>query len=213
MNKLISELTTLKNNLDNLPSEEISNINLEKTQLYIIDMNNGFSKSGALYSPRINNLIKPIYDFSMYISKKVHNIIAFTDSHPINCLEFSTYPSHCLENDYESEIIDELKNINNLKILPKNSTNGFFALDSLDFSNIENIIVVGNCTDICVYQFAVTLKSYFIQNNINKNIIIPMNLIETYDAPGVHCADLSNIVFINSMIQNGIKVIKEFIIN
>lgn len=70
MNKLISELTTLKNNLDNLPSEEISNINLEKTQLYIIDMNNGFSKSGALYSPRINNLIKPIYDFSMYISKK-----------------------------------------------------------------------------------------------------------------------------------------------
>ncbi len=40
-----------------------------------------------------------------------------------------------------------------------------------------------------------------------------MNLIETYDTPGVHCADLSNIVFINSMIQNGIKVIKEFIIN
>ena len=103
-----------------------------------------------------------------------------------------------MENDYESEIVDELKNINNLKILPTNSTNGFFALDSLDFSNIENIIVVGNCTDICVYQFAVTLKSYFIQNNINKNIIIPMNLIETYDAPGVHCADLSNIVFINS---------------
>ena len=213
MDKLIVELSYLKNNLDNLESESISNINLEKTDLYIIDMNNGFAKGGSLYSPRVNSLIEPITKFSTYLSNKLHRIVAFTDCHPSNCLEFSTYPSHCLEDDYESEVIDELKTIENLKVLPKNSTNAFFALDNLDFNDTENIIIIGDCTDICVYQFAITLKTYFIQNNINKNIIVPANLVETYDIPGVHSGDLCNIVFLNSMIQNGIKVIKEFVLN
>ena len=83
----------------------------------------------------------------------------------------------------------------------------------MNFDDVDNIIVIGDCTDICIYQFAVTLKTYFIQNNINKNVIVPMNLVDTYDIPNVHCADLSNIVFLNSMIQNGINVIKSFSID
>ncbi len=43
-----------------------------------------------------------------------------------------------------------------------------FALENLDFDNIDNIIIVGDCTDICIYQFAITLKSYFNQHNIEK---------------------------------------------
>ncbi|HHI5797845.1 TPA: isochorismatase family protein [Clostridioides difficile] len=120
-----------------------------------------------------------------------------------------SYPVHCLENDVESELVDELKSIENLQIFPKNSTNGFFALENLDFDNIDNIIIVGDCTDICIYQFAITLKSYFNQHNIEKNIVVPMNLVDTYDIPNVHPAEILNLVFFNSMIQNGVNVLKE----
>ncbi|HGM3505917.1 TPA: isochorismatase family protein [Clostridioides difficile] len=209
MDNLLNELEALKNNLDNLPIEKIENYDLAKTALFIIDVNNGFAKKGALYSPRIESLIKPIEMFAKKISNKLNRLIAFTDSHTPNSIELLSYPVHCLENDVESELVDELKSIENLKILPKNSTNGFFALENLDFDDIDNIIIVGDCTDICIYQFAITLKSYFNQHNVEKNIVVPMNLVDTYDISNVHPAEILNLVFFNSMIQNGVKVLKE----
>jgi hypothetical protein len=35
-----------------------------------------------------------------------------------------------------------------------------------------------------------------------------MNLVDTYHTDNVHPAELLNIVFLNSMIQNGINVVK-----
>ncbi len=209
MNNLLKELIVLKENLDNLPVENINNFNLKSTDIFIVDMNNGFAKNGALYSPRVESLINPIERLAKSISNKVNRIIAFSDTHTSDSIELQSYPSHCLKNDIESEIIDELKNIKNIKVIPKNSTNGFFVLNEMNFDNVENIIIVGNCTDICVYQFAITLKSYFNEHNITKNIIVPINLVDTYDTPNIHPAELLNIVFFNSMLQNGINVLKE----
>lgn len=210
MENLLKEVKYLKENIDNLPIENISNFDLKKTSLFIVDINNGFAKNGALYSPRVEALINPITKFTKYLSSnKIANIVAFTDCHTTDSIELLSYPSHCLENDLESQVVDELKSIENVHILPKNSTNGFFALGSLNFDSIDNIIIVGDCTDICIYQFAVTLKAYFNQQNISKNIVVPINLVDTYDIPNVHPADLLNIVFLNSMIQNGINVVKE----
>lgn len=210
MENLLKELESLKENLNNLSIENISNFDLKKTSLFIVDINNGFAKNGALYSPRVEALISPIANFTKHLSSnEIANIIAFTDCHTPESIELLSYPSHCLENDLESQIVDELKFIENIHILPKNSTNGFFALEDLNFNNIDNIIIVGDCTDICIYQFAVTLKAYFNQQNISKNIVVPINLVDTYDIPSVHPAELLNIVFLNSMIQNGINVVKE----
>lgn len=211
MDKLLKELNNLKNNLLELNTENISNLNLSKTILFIVDMNNGFAKEGLLYSPRVENLIKPIENFSKHICSDLNRIIAFTDSHDENSIELLNYPTHCLKNSTESDIVDEIKDIKNLEIIQKNSTNGFFVLNDIDFDNIDNIIIVGDCTDICIYQLSITLKSYFNQNNINKNIIVPMNLVDTYNIDNVHNAELLNIVFLNSMIQNGINVVKEII--
>lgn len=209
MNNLLSELESLKSNLDNLPIMNLSDLNLNNTGLFIVDINNGFAKGGALYSPRIENLINPIVNFTKSVSNDIKSIIAFTDYHTNKSTELLNYPTHCIENTIECEIVDELKFIENIKIVKKNSTNGFFALDDLSFNNTDNIIIIGDCTDICIYQLAITLKSYFNQNNINKNIIVPINLVDTYNIDNVHPAELLNIVFLNSMIQNGIKVVKE----
>ena len=53
------------------------------------------------------------------------------------------------------------------EIIEKNSTNGFFAMDIADYAYLDNFIVVGCCTDICVYQFVLALKTYFNQNNLD----------------------------------------------
>lgn len=211
MSNLLNQLNSLKNNLDNLPTLNLSDLQLNKTELFIVDINNGFAKEGNMYSSRVNNLINPIVNFTKSISKDIKSIIAFTDYHTDESVELLNYPTHCLKDTIECEIVDELKSIDNIKIVKKNSTNGFFALSNLDFNNTDNIIIIGDCTDICVYQLAITLKSYFNQNNINKNIIVPINLVDTYDIENIHPAKLLNIVFFNSMLQNGIKVVKEII--
>lgn len=210
MNKYIEQLKCFEDNLLKLSSENINNLNLSKTELFIIDMNNGFAKSGLLYSNRVNNLISPIVDFTYNVSDKIKKTTAFIDSHTKDSIELLSYPSHCLKDSIESDIIDELKSIKNIHIIPKNSTNAFFVLDDVDFKDTENIIIIGDCTDICIYQFAITLKSYFNQNNMNKNIIIPTNLIDTYDSQ-THPADLLNLVFLNSLIQNGINVVSKIV--
>lgn len=209
MDKILDNYKSLLNNLKNLSSDNINDYDLDKTGLFIVDMNNGFAKEGALSSPRVEKIISPIEDFAKNIASKIHTVVAFTDTHDEEAVELKSYPSHCLRNDKESQVVNELLDIENIEIIEKNSTNGFFAMDINKYKELNNFIVVGCCTDICVYQFVLTLKTYFNQNNLDKNIVIPMNLVETYDIDMVHPGDMLNTIFLNSMIQNGIKVIKE----
>ncbi len=209
MNEIVKEFNALKENLNNLKSEDLSNFDLNKTDVFIVDMNNGFARGGNLYSPRVEALIDPIFNFISPIASKVRQVVAFTDYHTEDSIELLSYPHHCLSNSIESDVVDELKSIANIKVIPKNSTNGFFALKNIDFDDVENIIIIGDCTDICIYQFAITLKTFFNENNINKNIVVPMDLVDTYHIPNIHHAELLNTVFLNSMIQNGINVVRE----
>ena len=210
MEKILSNYKSLLNNLESLSSESIKNYDLDKTGLFIVDMNNGFAKEGALYSDRIKSLINPIHEFVKPLENKLNKIIAFTDTHEEDSVELLSYPAHCLADSDECKVVDELLDIKNLEIIQKNSTNGFFAIDINTLNDIDNVVVVGDCTDICIYQFVVTLKAYFNEKNINKNIVVPMNLVDTYDIPFVHPGDLLNVVFLNSMVQNGVKLIKKF---
>ena len=209
MEKIINNYKSLLSNLENLKSLSIDNLDLNKTGLFIVDMNNGFAKEGALSSPRVEEIIEPIADFGKVISSKINTIVAFTDTHDEDAVEVKSYPAHCLRGDMESEVVKEILAIDNLEIIEKNSTNGFFAIDIEKYKDLDNFIVVGCCTDICVYQFVLTLKTYFNQNNLDKNIIVPMNLVETYDIDMVHSGDFLNTIFLNSMMQNGINVVKE----
>ena len=209
MEKIINNYKSLLSNLENLKSLSIYNLDLNKTGLFIVDMNNGFAKEGVLSSPRVEEVIEPIADFGKVISSKINTMVAFTDTHDEDAVEFKSYPAHCLRGDMESEVVKEILAIDNLEIIEKNSTNGFFAIDIEKYKDLDNFIVVGCCTDICVYQFVLTLKTYFNQNNLDKNIIVPMNLVETYDIDMVHSGDFLNTIFLNSMMQNGINVVKE----
>ena len=69
-------------------------------------------------------------------------------------------------------------------------------------------IVCGVCTDICVMQFCLTLKTLCNQANRPMEVLVPVNAVETYDAPG-HNADECNAAALQFMQQAGIMLTSE----
>ena len=158
------------------------NVNYDKSVLIIVDMINGFTDSGPLKSEFIKNISQHIRD----MCNRFSDIIAINDNHFEDDCEFSIYPKHCLYGSYESQICKELSDIKFTHILNKNCTNGFFSNGFLHvfkkyLDDNFDFIVVGCCVDICVLEFCLTFKGYL--NSINKdlNIIVPVNLVETYE--------------------------------
>lgn len=199
-------LKEIYNKVENVPELKADAINYKNTMLVVVDINNGFARKGALYSERVENLIAPIADLVRKFSENNGKVIAFTDAHPEETIEFESYPKHCIDGEWESELVDELKEFN-IEVIKKNSTNGFIEKNYKVPEDIKNVIVVGDCTDICIYQFAISQKSYFNMLNQGKNVIVPKNLVDTFDAP-FHNGDFNNLVFLNSMIDNGINVVE-----
>lgn len=182
----------------------------EKTLLTIIDMNNGFAKEGALYSPRVEAIIPNIEALTLACVDKGVDIVALSDYHIEESPEFHSYPKHCMEGTKEVELVDELKRIKEIEVINKNSTNGFFKmLPRIENGDYNTFIVTGCVTDICIYQFAITLKSYFNEHNKKVRIVIPIDCVDTFDIPNVHDAELMNIIYLNSLISNGIEVVKQ----
>lgn len=81
-------------------------------------MVNGFAKRGNLFSSNINSLIKPIKRLLAKVNTSETKVIAFNDAHNEHSPEFHTFPSHCLENTSESQLVAELQS-NNIKIIKK----------------------------------------------------------------------------------------------
>lgn len=193
----------------------INDFNPSNTIFFSVDINNGFCKSGALFSERTKRLIPKTEVLFHNVLEKGFQSIAFTDEHPDNSPEFSGYPVHCLKNTEESLLVDELSFLyshQNSNVIPKNSTNGFFLLNNEVLGDkFLNYIITGCCTDICVHQLAVTLKTWFNQNNLQKRVIVIKSLVDTFDLPN-HNADEYNQIFFNSMMSNGVEVVNDIIL-
>lgn len=186
--------------------------------IVIMDMNVGFAKSGALYSPRTEARIEPIERFCRQAKSDGAKIIALSDTHSPADHEFTVFPPHCLENTSEPEVIPELAPLCDA-VIPKFTTGGFFEVQDylterpiFEWRMFDEIVIVGCCTDLCVLNFAIITQKY-LENEFHHGridhvpqIVIPMNLIETYDAPG-HDADEINRFYANQYALHGIKVI------
>lgn len=194
----------------NLPNIKLSDINYDKSSLVIMDVINGFAKEGILSSPRVGALIPEILKLVQKSSKLGIQKIVFADTHTEDCPEFDSFPPHCVKGTNECEVVNEIKEVGGYKLISKNSTNGFleeeFQLWLKENPNIDTFIITGDCTDICVSQFATTLKAWFNKNNKKVRIIIPLNTIDTYDL-GIHNGDLINIITAYNMLINGIEIV------
>ncbi|OCN03810.1 hypothetical protein A4S06_04380 [Erysipelotrichaceae bacterium MTC7] len=181
---------------------------LHRPYVFVVDMINGFIKEGALSDSGIMDISQPIAD----LLKKAKDCSFVCDSHNLDAREFESYPIHCVENTDESKVIKELEMYAN-HIIHKNSTNTFIAKEFQDrlpelLANYDDFVIVGCCSDICILHFALSLQTFFNEANMNlKRVIVPVNMIETFDIPGVHDRDTENQIACDLMIRNGIQVV------
>ncbi|MCR5187048.1 MAG: cysteine hydrolase [Clostridia bacterium] len=188
---------------------------LEKIKQILInvDMVNGFVNEGAMHDKYIRHTIpiqiKLMEEFEE--NEERLNII-IKDTHKENCREFNRYPVHCVENTEESELVDELKSFENENsiVFKKNSTSAIYAEGFVDtinaLKNLEKVVIVGCCTDICVLNLAIPLQNYFDQIDRDIKITIPKDAVETYDAPS-HSREEYNQMAFKLMHQAGIEII------
>ena len=182
-----------------------------KKLLLIIDMVNGFVKEGPLAGKNINgitpNIIKLIEEFT----KNDDEIISIQEGHSEKSKEFESFPPHCILGTEEAELIDELIPYkDNMRVIRKNSTCGFTTEEFMKYieenkNNLSEIILTGCCTDLCVMNFALPLKTYINEHDLNIKVTIYANAVDTYNAP-THNRDEYNEIALRIMKLNGIEI-------
>ena len=175
----------------------------------IVDMINGFVKEGALSSCEVLSINNSVAQFTRFCKSRNIQTIALADEHTSDSTEFSTYPVHCLKGTAESALTDEIANADkNIIVFGKNSTNGYLEPEVSDFiknSGKRIFIITGDCTDMCVIQFALTLKADFNRRNIPCRVIVPYDLTATCALPN-HDPELAEIMALYIMHTNGIEI-------
>jgi nicotinamidase-related amidase len=196
--------------------------------LFCVDMVNGFCHVGILASPRIEAIIPEVVAaFKGAYSIGVRNFILAQDCHTPDSVEFAAFPPHCQAGTNEAKNIPELADLpfaNLYTTVEKNSLNAFHGTKLTawieEHPDLSTTIIVGNCTDLCVYQMAMHLKLDANAHNHPLRIIVPANAVQTYDMPvdvareiGVlpHDGDVLHLLFLHHMRLNGVEVVRAII--
>ena len=184
-----------------------------KRLLIIIDMVNGFVKEGALADTKINNITPNIIKLIEEYTRNNDDIISMQEGHSKESKEVEDFPEHCVLGTIEAELIDELVPYkDNMIVMTKNSTSGFTTAGFMKYmeenkNELEEIVLTGCCTDICVMNFALPLKTYINEYNLNIKMTVFKNTVETYDSP-THNRDEYNEIAFTIMKQSGIEIIE-----
>ena len=182
-----------------------------KKLLVLIDMVNGFVKEGALADKQINNITPNIIKLVEEFIKNNSDIISIQEGHSQNSKEFENFPPHCILGTEEADLIEELIPYKDkMNIIRKNSTCGFITKDFIKYmeenkQKLEEIILTGCCTDLCVLNFALPLKNYINEHDLNIKVTIYKNTVETFDSP-VHDRNEYNDMAFKIMSLNGINI-------
>jgi nicotinamidase-related amidase len=210
-----------------LPGVELSSVVKDpaRTALASVDVINGFCHAGPLASPRVKNIIAPIVRlFERAHAAGVRHFILTQDTHEPEAVEFAQYPPHCVRGTEESEAVPEFKALpfyKDMLTFPKNSIHS--ALNTgleawlSDHPEVNTLIVVGDCTDLCTYQLAMHLRLRANAHQLRQRVILPVDCVDTYDLPVEtakqisavpHDGDLLHLIFLYSMMLNGVEIVR-----
>lgn len=190
--------------------------NLESVRrLYIfVDTTNAFSREGLLADPYVLHTVPELVRIAkIAITDEKGKLMFIIDFHTKDSVEFDRYPEHGVEGTKEVKVISELETYaKDALIFRKNSTSAIFSKGFIEtilkMVSLEEVVIVGWDTDICVMNLAIPLQNLFDELNRRVKIIIPKNAVETYDAPN-HNRDEYNEMAFKFMNQAGIKVVKK----
>lgn len=190
--------------------------NLEEVSsaIFVIDMNNGFCEEGALADPTIKGIVPNIRKIIMDGLKRESALFFVNDKHTEDSVEIKRYAGHCIT-PREQKTIKELSIFEEYadRVFYKNSTCALFAPGMMEMllqmKNLERIVITGCCTDICIMNFAVALRNFMDEWNVDVDIVVPINAVETFHIPNVHEREEANQFGYRVMESNGIRLIKE----
>lgn len=211
--------------LKNIPLDEAAP-DPQKTAILSQDMINGFCTIGPLASPRVNGIAGHISAFFQKAwNYGIRDILLFQDSHDPDAIEFDAYPPHCIRGTEEAEPVNEFKSLpffDKLIIIEKNSISSGIQTgfeEWLDVHpNLDTFIIVGDCTDICVYQLAMHLRVSANAKQKFRRIIVPARMVQTYDRPVSisreqggfpHPGDLMHQIFLYHIALNAVEVVQD----
>lgn len=227
--------------LETLPDVHLSEIveesgGPEKVAIIAVDVVNGFCVSGPLASERVGRIVQPIRDLlSTAHEKGIRAYAVLRDSHTPDAPEFAQFGPHCLQGTEQSALVAELADLpfaGGFTDIPKNATSAWAgagegsdpATERLEDwvarqerNGVNTFIVVGDCTDLCVYQTAMPLKLGANARNKQVQVLVPAECVDTYDlavdtakqiGAMPHGADLLHAVFLYHMALNGIRIVR-----
>jgi nicotinamidase/pyrazinamidase len=149
----------------------------------VADMIRGFAEEGHnLYvGPTIREIIPRIQRLLREEREKGSHIIFLADTHDPDDLEFKIFPPHCIRGTEEPEVIPELQEFAT-EVIPKRRFSGFFETNleqRLKELDPDKIILVGDCTNICVFFTAAEARAR------DYEVEVPADCVATFD-PEAH---------------------------
>jgi nicotinamidase-related amidase len=190
-----------------------------------VDLTQGFCTVGPLASPRVQAIVAPtVRLFERAYALGVRHFVLPQDTHEPDAVEFGSFAPHCVRGTEEAETAPELAAlpfVSQFTIIPKNSINSTLAPGWQDWqaehADVRTLIVVGDCTDFCVYQLAMALRVSANSNQARDvRVIVPADCVDTYDVPldvaqslGIlpHPGDLIHLFFLYHMALNGVEIV------
>lgn len=214
-----------------LPPLELEAVVADPTRVALVaeDLVEGFCSQGPLASPRVAGVVPAVVRlFQRAYDLGVRHFLFPQDTHSPDAIEFSAYPPHCVAGTAESEMVGELKNLpfsDLFVVIPKNSISPSIGTEFDPWleahPQVTTFIVVGDCTDICVYQMAMHLRMRANALGLRDvRVIVPADGVQTYDLPveaaeelGAlpHDGDLLHRLFLYHMALNGVEVVSHLV--
>ncbi|XP_043721456.1 nicotinamidase 1-like [Telopea speciosissima] len=173
------------------------------TGLVLVDVINGFCTVGAgdlapkEPNKQISGMLEEAVKLVRVFCEKKWPVMAFLDSHHPDKPELP-YPSHCLIGSEESNLVPALQWLEkepNVTIRRKDCMDGFIGSMEKDGSNvfidwvgsnkINVILVVGVCTDICVFDFVASTLSARNHGFLPplKDVVVYSHACATFNCP------------------------------
>jgi len=197
----------------------------QRAAVVVVDLTRGFCTDGPLSSPRVQAVVAPI----VRLVERAHalgvpHFVLPQDTHEPDAVEFGSFAPHCVRGTPESVTAPELTALpfaGQFIVIAKNSINSTLAPGwqawRARHADVRTFIVVGDCTDYCIYQLAMALR---VSANSNQErdlrVIVPADCVDTYDLPvdaaqslGIlpHAGDLIHLVFLYHMALNGVEIV------
>jgi nicotinamidase-related amidase len=197
----------------------------DNVAVLVVDMVNGFCHEGPLAGARVSALIPPVQAaIERSHALGVRHFLLPQDTHEADAAEFAQFGPHCVAGTAESATVPELSSLPaaaDFTVVPKNSLHPAYgtALEGwlAEHPEVRYFLIVGDCTDLCIYQTAMYLRLSANAAQRDCQVIVPENCVQTYDLPVTsaqsigampHDGDLLHLIFLYSMALNGVRIVK-----